>query len=273
MGRGQVISFCNIVQKKGQQDLRTLPPGMAQQQELYACYVTLERLNGYCDLLIRDRATGRADWFFLRFSPEGIIRYTTLEQAEVPQWLERRAHCSITYLQAIRLLGDAVRQRYKYHESTDWIPEAQSVHLRRIWQEEYYRDAAGDISWFLPKQECSAMLQTWLQALGNKDAVLLYDLSASQVQGRAQRSLFAHCWSHALEDFKILGYEVDRESVLYNGMDDYTLSLTVYGSSRDRQMLSVELRLRLVEEQAGFRILHDQVLESRSIYQKPCCGQ
>ncbi len=268
---GQVISFQRAVQKKTKQNVWTTLAEQETQTGRYGCYVTPERLDGYCDLLIRDMETGQADWFFLSFSPEGLIRYTLLEAAEVRQWMERRAHRSITYLQAIRLLGDAVRQRYKYQKSTDWIPEMQSVHLQRIWQEEYYSDQAGELDWLLPKQECGAMLQTWFRALGNKDAVLLYDLSASQVQSQAQRSLFAHCWSHALEDFKILDYEVDRKSVLYNGRDDYTLFMTVYGNCCDRQMLAVDLRLRLVEETDGFRILQDQVLESRSIYQKPCC--
>ncbi len=263
---GQVISFQNAVQKKRQEAALLQPATAGSWQENYVCYVTLERLDGYCELLIRERETGRAECFFLSFSPEGLIRYTSLKPAEVHQWRESRVHCPATYLQAIRLLGDAVRQRYKYHKSTDWIPEAKSVHLQRIWQEEYYGEQAGEIGWLLPKQECGAMLQTWLRALGNKDAVLLYDLSASQVQSRAQRSLFAHCWSHALEDFKILGYEVDRESILYNGMNDYTLFLTAYGNYRGRQMLAVDLRLRLIEEADGFRILQDQVLESRSIY-------
>lgn len=270
---GQVISFQNAVQKKRRKSTLQKPEMLKNELEKYVCYVTLERLEGYCDLLIREAETGRADCFFLSFSPEGLIRYTPLAEADTRQWQASRKSCPITYLQAIRLLGDAVRQRYKYQKSTDWIPEEHSIHLQRIWQEEYYNDQANEMSWLLPKQECGAMLQTWFRALGNKDAVLLYDLSASQVQKHAQRSLFAHCWSHALEDFKILGYEVDRDSVLYNGINDYTLFLTVYGDYRDRQMLAVDLRLRLVEEQSGFRILQDQVLESRSIYQKTCYVQ
>lgn len=30
----------------------------------YECYVTLERLMGYCNLLICEKGQQRADWFF-----------------------------------------------------------------------------------------------------------------------------------------------------------------------------------------------------------------
>ncbi len=237
----------------------------------YRCYVTPERLNGHCDLLICEDDMTIAEWFCLRFSPEGLLRHTLIETTGIRRWLLEHSHKEITYLQAIRLLGDAVRQRYKYQKSTDWIPEDQSLHLQRIWQEEYYNDLTETMDWLLPRQKCGDMLQTYFRALNNKDAVLLYDLSAEPIQHAERRSLFAYRWNHELEGMHILNYEVDRPSIRYNDKDDYTLYLTVYGGYQERQLLEVDLRLRVIEEQKGFRILQEQVLEPRFIYKKLYC--
>lgn len=255
---GEMIDFQNFVSKK-----RTWP------ECGYECYITLERLRGYCDLLICEQNHHFADWFFLRFSPEGLIRHTPLRTNRgVENWLHNRESRKITYLQAIRLLGDAVRQRYKYQKETDWIYEEQCIHLQRIWQEQFYSDSVTGLDWMIPKQECAAMLKTYFRALKNKDAVLLYDLSAEQVKAEERRSMYAYKWNHVLEDMYIFDFEVDRQSVSPNGENDYTLYITAYGEYQGKQMMEVDMWLRIVLEQGYYRILQEQILESRSIYKK-----
>ncbi len=258
---GELISFQDAVQA------RKLQNDKKQKTEYgYRCYVTLERLNGYCDLLICRDNMIFGEWFHLSFSPEGLLRHSVLQTTTIGQWLTEHPHKEITYLQAIRLLGDAVRQQYKYQKSVDWVQGVNSIHLQRIWQSEYYNDCLEEVEWLLPKQSCKDLLHTLFLALSNRDAVLLYDMSAKRVQQTEKRSMFAHIWNHALEGMNILGYEVDKQSVFCNGADDYTLFLTVYGANRAKQILEVDVCLRLIEEQERFRIVQDCVLEPRAIY-------
>lgn len=260
---GKIIQFQQVAEKKREQ------VGVE-----YECYVTLERLMGYCNLLICEKGQQKADWFFLSFTPEGLLRHTKLHTAQkIRQWLDGRTHIRISYLQAIRLLGDAVRQNYKYEKGreTEWINEDASVHLQRIWQEDFYNDVPNSMDWLLPKQECAAMLNTYFRALGNKDAVLLYDLSAERIRDAERRSMYAYRWNHVLEDMHIVDFEVDRMSTNRNGEEDYTIFLTVYGAYQGGQMMEVDLSLRIIREQGDFRILQEQVLEPRLIYKRQYC--
>lgn len=260
MTMGEMIQFQNLMhQKRTHLD--------AKYDGKYECFITLERLYGYCNLLIYERERNYADWFFLKFSPEGLSRHTTIRtKHKIESWLQERTTRKITYLQAIRLLGDAVRQRYKYHKETDWIHEEQCIHLQRIWQEQFYSDAVDGLEWLLPKQECAAMLKTYFRALNNKDAVLLYDLSANQIKAAERRSMYAYSWNHVLEDMHIFDFQVDRQSISHNGNGEYALYITAYGEYIGKRMLEVDLCLRVIQEQGTFRIVQDQILESRSIY-------
>ena len=255
---GNVISFRETSQKK-------------RKQVGYECFVTTERLKGHCDLLIYETGHRTAEYFCLRFSPEGLVRYERLhDRMQIKQRFDTRDCRQISYLQAIRLLGDAVRQSYKYATNTQWIDDIQSVHLHRIWDETYYNDKE-DMDWLLPNQDCADMLQTYFCALGNKDAALLYDMSAATVQAEERRSMYAYNWSHVLEDMHIYDFSVDQLSVNQNGEEDYTLFVTVYGDYAGRQMMEVDLRLRIIRERGDFRILQEQVLEPRMLYKRKYC--
>lgn len=257
---GNIISFKKVSNKN-------------KKQVEYECFVTTERLKGYCDLLIYENRQKIAESFSLRFSPEGLVRYEKLDTyRQIKEWFDERDYRDISYLQAIRLLGDAVRQSYKYTQKTEWIEDISSVHLDRIWDAFYYKDEMENMNWLLPKQECVAMLQTYFCALGNKDATLLYDMSAESVQNTERRSMYAYNWNHVLEDMQIYDFCIDRLGVNQNGeADDYTLFVTVYGDYAKRQMIEVDLRLRIIQEQGDYRILQEQVLESRLIYKRKYC--
>lgn len=238
----------------------------------YLCYVTPNRLEGFCELFICEKNLQYADWFFLSFSPNGPMHYLSMEKKKVIQeWLTEASYSQIDYSQAIILLRDAVQQRYKYHCEEKWIEAEKSIHLQRIWMEEYYNDQNCNLNWLLSNQDCSAMLQTYFQALKHKDAALMYDLHAESIKNEASRSLFAYHWSHVLEDLKIFDGEVHKQSVSCNGENDYTILLTVYGNKPGGQQIEVDLRLRIVEEKGQFRILQEQVLEARHRDIKGCC--
>ena len=234
--------------------------------EEYICYVSLERLAGHCELLICELDLQNAEWFHLSFTPEGKWRMSQMKyKANIEKWIASGNYQRITYLQAMRLLGDSIRQYYKYNSSEDWIESCNSIHMDRIWDEEYYNDWSSELHWSLPMQEFEKLLATYLHALRNKDAVLVYDLSAREVQQQERRSMYAHHWGHELEDFRVIGGRIDKDNVTHNGIDDYTLYLTLYGSSKDTQLMEVDLRLRIIKEDGMFRILEELVLEARII--------
>lgn len=231
----------------------------------YDCYVTDGRLSGFCDLLICEKGRRSAELFCLSFTPEGLTRHIHLKNEEkIKKWIDSKQCSNIIYLQALGLLGDAVRQNYKYKIGTDWINQDNSIHLQRIWMEEFYNDACSNMDWILSKQDELAILQAYLRALGHKDAALIYDLIAEKGKGSEPRGLYALCWNHTLEDLVIFEYEL-MEQLYHEEQDDRTLFLTTYGEYKKQQLLSVDLSLRVIRENGFLRILQERVLEARTL--------
>ncbi len=263
---GKIVSFQTFQkysQEKTAQEKKRLGKLVGNE---YCCYVSNERMQGHCELLICEKDETRAEDYILSFSEDGRNSYKVLDAGAIRGWLKRNEHRRITYLQAIRLLGDSVRQGYKYRKEIDPFSEVESVHLQRIWQEQYYNDREDEMEWVLPHQTFGEMLWTYFRALSNKDATLLYDMSAEPVRNAVQRSMFAYHWNHALEDLWIMGYDVDPKSFCCNGENDYTLYVTVRGNYKVIQTMEADLRMRVVEEKNGFRVLQTQVLEAREIF-------
>lgn len=73
------------------------------------------------------------------------------------------------------MLGDSVRQNYKYKTNTGWIHAHTSIHLQRIWDSEIYNHKNNNLKWALFQQDELTILKTYLCAISNKDAVLLYE--------------------------------------------------------------------------------------------------
>ena len=54
--------------------------------------------------------------------------------------MQQRERMTIPYQCAIILLGDAVRQNYKYQTQAAWSKMRESLHEQQIWQKEYCND-------------------------------------------------------------------------------------------------------------------------------------
>ncbi len=232
----------------------------------YQCFATEDRLAGFCDLLICEAGMQAAESFSLKFTPEGLIQHRYLHSGrETNAWLQERSYTKITYLQALGLLGDAVRQCYKY-KTQQSLQEPRSVHLQRIWNDDYYNEESN-LRWMLSCQDEMTILKTYLCALGHKDAALIYDMTVEQEREEQNREVYAYQWSHVLEDFEIFDFEI-MERVAERGKEDRTFFLTIYGELNRYKVLSVDMCLRMVREQGYLRILGERVLEARRIYSR-----
>lgn len=232
----------------------------------YQCFATEERLAGFCDLLICEAGMQSAESFSLNFTPEGLTKHQYLHSGrETDAWLQERTYTRITYLQALGLLGDAVRQSYKYKEEP-LLQKIHSVHLQRIWNDEYYNEHSN-LDWMLSCQDEMTILQTYLCAVGNKDAALIYDMTVKQERDAQSREVYTYQWSHALEDFEMFDFEV-MERIAEREKEDKTFFLTVYGELERYKVLSVDMCLRIVREQGYLRVLEERILEARRIYSR-----
>lgn len=232
----------------------------------YQCFATEDRLAGYCDLLICDAGMCTAESFSLKFTPEGLTQHGYLHsEEEINSWLHDRSYTKITYLQSLGLLGDAVRQNYKYKIQQP-IPQEHSIHLQRIWDEDYY-NGRSNLLWVLSCQDEMTILQTYLCALGNKDAALIYDMTVDRAKENERRDVYAYNWNHVLENFKIFDFEI-MERIANFDKEERIIYLTVYGEQEKYKVLSIDLSLHIIREQGYLRILQDDVLEARRIYSR-----
>ncbi len=233
----------------------------------YRCFVTTGRLKGACTLLVCERSGQMAELFYLDFRRRGLYKqdYFYREQ-QIKDWLRATDHLEITYRQALGVLGDGVRQNYKYQMELDWLKRNRSLHLQRIWNGEFYNSAANNLSWALTGQPAAAILDIYLEAVRNKDAVLLYDLFVGPAKPREQRDVYALHWSHALEEFSIFDVYVAEEREQAERSAGHTLFATLYGETEAGTVLSVDLHLELRAERGSFFISRERVLESRAFY-------
>lgn len=233
----------------------------------YECFATLGRLEGYCELLICERGKQRGELFSLSFSQKGMTGYTQLYQRmQIEAWLDGHECNRITYFQALGLLGDAVRQNYKYRMDSDQIHNNPSLHLQRIWSPEFYNDINSSLSWVLCRQDIQTILRAYLRAIGNKDAVLLYELHAEQSRDGQTRNAYVLRWNHVLEDWCIFDFQILTCIENNKKEEDVTFFLTTYCEGKEQQVISVDMCLRVIREKGYFRILTDRVLEARYIY-------
>lgn len=233
----------------------------------YRCFVTTERLKGVCTLLVCGRGRQTAELFYLDFRCKGLYKQDYFyREHQIQDWLRATDHLEITYQQALGVLGDAVRQNYKYQMELEWLKRNRSLHLQRIWNGEFYNSAANDLSWALVGRTAADVLDIYLEAVRNKDAVLLYDLFARSAKPREQRDVYALHWSHVLEGVSIFDVHVAEERELGGQPAGCTLFATLYGETEAGTVLSVDLHLELLAERGGFFISRERVLESRAFY-------
>ncbi len=231
----------------------------------YQCAMSGNRLEGPCEVLIYDSVGNNAELFRLYFSPKGMTEHQNLDQEEVMVWQHHKNDAArITYRQALILLGDAVRQNYKYQTKAEWSQNHDSLHIQRIWQKEYYDYNNCSVDWLLDLQEPAQFVAVYLDAIGNKDAVLLYDIMADVMKQRISREVYAYSWNHVLEELHISDYEIIYIEQIAD-KKSWDLHITIYGGYEVSDLLSIDLCLRLILENGGLRLLQEQVLDAAHV--------
>lgn len=243
-----------------------------QEKRQYQCFVTEGRLQGVCQLLICEWGQQRAELFHLNFSKNGVSKQSYFyRNSQIKEWLDKMQYQEIAYEQALGMLGDAVRKNYKYQEKNNWLNRNPSLHLQRIWGNDFYNNGTNNLVWLLAGQNMMATLQIYLQALQNKDAVLLYDLLAEQAKPKESRDIYAMQWNHVLEELSIFDADIVEVVQHREILGNYSLFTTLYGENEAGKILSVDLHLEMLEEQGAFYILKERILEPRIIYR--CLAQ
>ena len=231
----------------------------------YRCAMSGNRLAGFCEVLIHDNIYNRAELFHLYFSPNGILKHQYLAQEEVAMWKYHKIDMRfITYQQALVLLGDALRRNYSDQIKDEWLQNNDSLHIQRIWKKEYYDCNNCSINWLLDLQDPIQFVTVYLNAISNKDAVLLYDVAAKQMKQCVSRDVYAYSWNHVLEEIDISQYEIKyiKQNAEGAGWDIY---VEIYGGYETTDMLTVDLCLKLILENEGLRLLHEYVMDANYI--------
>jgi hypothetical protein len=250
---GKILQFEKLVKERENKKLN---------KNRYHCFVTSERLKGSCELLILDKGQYTAELFYLNFSTKGLQKQRCFYQRkDITEWMNSSDWQRITYPQALGLLGDAVRQNYKYQKQNEWIYQNPSVHLQRIWDDAFYNQQDASLAWMLKGQDVHGILQIYLRALRNQDAVLIYDMLAEQAKPKESRELYAMYWSHPLDAFSIFHIEVVDVQEQEDG--GYLFFLIAYSAYDAFRILSVDMRVALIYEKGMFCIQQELVLESR----------
>ncbi len=230
----------------------------------YRCAMAGDRLAGPCEILIFDSMHNNGELFQLSFSANGMTTHQYLDPEEVVLWRQHKNDAmSITYRQALTLLGDAVRQNYKYH-TTQWSQTHDSLHIQRIWEKEYYDNNKCDVNWLLHLHEPMQFVAVYLDAIANKDAVLLYDIMANEVKQHVSRDVYAYSWNHVLEELHVSDYDI--VSIVQSAdQKSWNLYIAIYGGYEASHMLSIDLCLKVIWENGSLRILNEYVLDATHV--------
>ena len=116
----------------------------------------------------------------------------------------------------------------------------------------------------LDLQEPAQFVAVYLDAIGNKDAVLLYDIMADVMKQRISREVYAYSWNHVLEELHISDYEIIYIEQIAD-KKSWDLHITIYGGYEVSDLLSIDLCLRLILENGGLRLLQEQVLDAAHV--------
>ena len=223
------------------------------------------RLAGFCEILIYDNIHNAAEVFQLYFSAKGLTEHCYLDMAEVQLWCKNKNDIvHVTYRQALLLLGDAVRQSYKYQKQMKWLQNYESIHIQRIWEKEYYDYTSCSLDWLLNLQDPVQFINIYLDAIANKDAVLLYDLTVSTIKQNISREVYAYSWNHVLEDFDIFNHEIAH---VERGLEEngWNLYVVLYGRYGEQDLLSVDLCVKLIFENGSLYLLNEMVMDANHV--------
>ena len=238
---------------------------MQQSQKLdgrYQCIVSGNRLAGFCEVLIYDRIQNNAELFQLQFSSNRMTECWCFDKEEVLLWRYHRTDTqSLIYHQALILVGDAIRQNYKYQQQEDCSQLYASLHVQRIWEKGYYDYVNYRVDWLLKLGNPEQFVTAYLKAICNKDAVLLYDMTASTKKYNISREVYAYHWNHVLEEIKMGSYTLTDSKQLTND-EEKMCYLTICGEYANGKQLLIDVCLHLVYENGSMRLQEEHILEA-----------
>ena len=235
-------------------------------EEFYNSFLYGDRLRGDYEVLICEKNQHFAEWFALSVSEDGLKRHAYFDKkTEIMEWIKKQNCRPISYQKAIGLLGDAVRQNYKYQKEQKWMEQTEkaSKHLQRIWIEEYYNQNST-LQWLLRGQDLSSILELYFFAICNKDAALMYDLLDISVKSEQKRDLFMHHWNHPLDELDLFDFEVIEKVCVAEKCEIFLL---LYGNYQKNRFLEIDVYLQLQYRKEQIYILKEKVLEVRRMYE------
>ena len=188
-----------------------------------------------------------------------------LDYEEVTMWRQHKKDKQyITYSQALILLGDAVRQNYKYQTNAEWSYNHDSLHIQRVWKKEYYDYINSSVGWLIKILDPIEFISIYFKAIHNKDAVLLYDMTAVTKKQNISREVYAYSWNHVLEELDISEYKIVYMEQRANEKI-FDVYITIYGGYGEVGVLSVDVCLKLILENERLQLLHESVLDANHV--------
>ena len=229
--------------------------------EKYLAYATKSRCNGYCRLWIISKVQKRVEYFELKFNREGIADYRSIYgKKNMENVFGEEYRYRITYAEALQLLGDAVRQNYKYGRNLELVEQINSVHLEECWQQEW---RTKHKSYVLGEKTLALtdLISLYIQSIAQEDSSLFYSLMAEEAQGE-NRDLYLYNWYHPLEGF--IFRDVTIEAVHYRVLTgEIEVWLLAEASRLDGLVLEIDLSLLCLHTDGGYRIKNEKINEVR----------
>lgn len=229
--------------------------------EKYLAYATKSRCNGYCRLWIISKAQKRLEYFELHFNREGIADYRSIYgKKNIERFFDEEHRQRITYAEALQLLGDAVRQNYKYGRNVELVEQINSLHLEQSWQQEW---RTCHKSYVLGEKDLSLpdLVTLYIQSIAQEDSSLFYSLLTEENQGE-NRDLYLYNWYHPLEGF--IFQKVTIEDFYYHVLNrELEVWLLAETNRPDGMSLEVDISLLCSNTNKGYRIKQEKINEVR----------
>lgn len=256
---GKIVSFYHAMEK----DLWKENPGPMKNS--YLAFVTNTRKDGYCELIICHHHAAVAEQFTLYFDTRGLVKWQQLwGKAEIHAALQQKQFAQIHYQQALLLIGDSVRQNYKYGQNLDCIETIPfSEHLERIWQPEYYQYDA-DCFDYLNDMSLQELHTAYIQAIMQKDSAMFYELWTREQRRHGNRELELYHASHVLDDLEIVSFDLEC-SYLEENTQNLVQYFVLQAFREPDVLLEMDIALWLNQEGHGYRLCKERILESRLV--------
>lgn len=239
---------------------------VGEHTDKYLVYVTRTRQKGYCRLWIIQMQRKHLEYFDLQFNQEGLVDYRSVYgKKNIMTMLGEEKRQRISYGEAIMLLGDAIRQNYKYERHLELVEQIRSLHVERSWQQEWRDKERGDLMGInhLP---LLSMIRLYLQSIEQEDSSLCYDLLTEEMRGE-NRELYLHTWTHPLAGYDVEDVEIASIDghVLQEEVEVWLLAIVI---RPDGKKLETDIGLCCRYTEDGYRIQEERIGEVREFCRK-----